>query len=401
MTRHGKQIYPSVLLCVVTGNERYGVRQVWSDIFDGFQAHGWDIVVAVLEARNADAWRAAYPGVKIVPSPRRTEIVAVAPGRWSKLLSMARRLYAQFGHASWLIRLARQSRASALIIQSPPETPLAGVVARRVGLRALWLVPGVISFEVPFDLNRRAYRSVFRFGKVVPVSNSRHTDSTLGPGSFERHVVHLGVDTDRFQPSGDAAPVRAAFGIPKDASLIGLFASMSHAKGQDRLIQALAQSGTPFHLLLCGGPLEGSYVESLRRHIETLGLGGRVHLAGPQTDLRPYYAACDVMASIYAGAEGFGLTIIEAMACGKPVFAHGLGGPSEIILDGETGWLLPDAEVATIAAALRRIWPLREHWQSMGKAGLARVAAGFTKQNFIARIAVLAKGGAPSNGWDR
>ena len=384
---------PRVLLCIVTGAEGYGVRRVWSDVFDGLGERGWKMVVAVLEPGRADAWQAAYPGGRFVPAPQARTMTAASPGRWSKILSMARRAREQLAHAGWLTRLAKESGASALMIQSPPESLLAGLVARRTGLRALWLVPNAIGDEVPLDLNRRIYRLVFRFGKVVPVSNSHFTDSTFGPGAFERHVVHLGADTCHFRPGGDPAPVRQRFGIPPEAPVIGLFARMTPSKGQDRLVDALARSGTPFHLLLCGGPLDTPYAHDLNRRIEALGLAGRVHMAGEQGDLRPCYAACNVIANMRVDPEPFGLTVIEAMASGKPVFAHRLGGPSETVRDGETGWLLPDAEVATIAAGLERVWQDRGAWQAMAQASLGHVLRNFRKDRFIARIDALARAG--------
>lgn len=380
-----------VLLCIVSGDvEHYGVGRVWADVLRGFSARGWDVVVAALEARHAPAWQATYPEVTVVAAPREKALAPVAGGRWSKLLSMAGRVGGQAGHVGWLTRLAQDSRASTLIVQGPPESLLAGVVARRAGLRALWLVPNIIGSEVPFDLNRRLYRLVFRLGRVVPVSNSRFTDSTFGPGTFERHVVHLGVDTEHFRPGGDPLPVRRAFGISEDAAVVGLFARMTPSKGQERLIRALGASRGPFHLLFCGGPPDDAYVDTLRGIVRSEGLTDRVHFAGPQADLRPYYAACDVVANLYDGAEGFGLTVAEAMACGKPVLAHGLGGPAEIVEDGRTGWLLPGAGAETVAFGLDRVLTDRRAWAVIGAAGRARISARFTKAAFVAGVEALA-----------
>lgn len=381
-----------VLLCIVIGGEGYGVRRTWSNVFSGFVSRGWNVIVAVLDPDQADTWRTAHPGVNVVPSPRKGQMTQISPGRWIKLVSMVKRAWKQINHIGWLTRLAGESGAAVVMIHSPPESLLTGIIAWRLGLRALWLVPNTVGDDVPFDLNRRIYRSIFHLGKVVPVSNSRYTDSTFGPGRFERHTVHLGIDTDTFRPGGDPAPVRQMFGIPADAPVIGVFARMTPSKGQDRLVEALARCGTPFHLLLCGGPLDIPYAEDIRCSVAACGLQDRVHLAGLQADLLPYYAACDIIANMRVDPEPFGLTVVEAMACGKPVLAHRLGGPSETVLDGITGWLLPDVEIATIASALDRIAALRCDWPSMGAAGTARVLESFQKKNFIARIEEIARG---------
>lgn len=382
-----------VLLCIVVGVPRhYGVGQVWDDVLRGFAARGWKVILAVLDSAHAEAWQAAYPDVAVVSAPTSASVVPVASGRWSKLASMARRVGRQVSHLGWLTRLARQRGVGTVIVQTPPETLLAALVARRAKLRALWLVPNAIGTEVPLDLNRRIYRAVFRLG-MVPVSNSRFTDSTFGPGRHERHVVHLGVDTTYFAPGGDPRPVREAFGIPMDAPVIGLFARLTPSKGQDRLIEALALSGTPFHLLLCGGPVEGDYADHLQRRSRELGLTGRVHLAGPQTDLRPFFAASDIIANVRVDPEPFGLTIIEAMASGKPVLVHGLGGPLELVDDGVEGWVLADAEVSTIAEGLGRVLTSREHWPALGRAGAARATRCFSKDRFMQLVEDLARAG--------
>ena len=377
------------LLCVVVGSEGYGTRQVWVDVILGLRQRGWRIVVAVLEADRASGWRDLVPGVTVVAAETSSKTVSVASGSWKKIFSLVRRVSKQGVHIGWLVRLAQATGTTTVLVQNPHETALVGLVARRLGVPALWLVPNIIGDEVPFALNRHAYRAVFRYLNIVPVSNSHYTDSTFGPGSFERHVVHLGVDTEFYSPGMDGRLVRQRFGIPEDAPLIGLFARMDPSKGQARLISALASSGMPFHLLLCGGPTEGSYVDGLKASILRHGLAGRVHFAGPQADLRPYYAASDLVANIRIDAEPFGLTVIEAMACGKPVLAHCLGGPSETVVDNCTGWLLADAEVATIAAGLARALATRDSWVKMGQNGRQRVEAEFEKGKFVAAIDML------------
>lgn len=379
-----------VLLCLVCGAEGYGVRAVWSQVFEGFRLRGWTVVVAVLDARQAGSWRAAYSGVSVVSSNRYAAPFGVAAGRWAKVFSMFRRAVEQLGHASWLSNLANEIGATTLMIQSPPESFLAGIVSRKLGLRALWLVPNIIGSNVPFDLNRWVYRLVFRLGKVVPISNSRFTDCSFGLGDFLRHVVHLGVDPERYRPGGNRQKVRTTLGISDHATVIGLFARLVPDKSQDRLIHALAESGTPFHLILCGWSNNDNYIESLRNLTERLHLKDRIHLVGQQMDLRPYYAACDIIASIGLIPKGFGLTIIEAMASGKPVIAHKLGGPSEIIVNGEAGWLLEDVENKTLALGLSNALQAQEEWAPIGLKGRERVLKYFQENAFINNIEDIA-----------
>lgn len=82
---------------------------------------------------------------------------------------------------------------------------LAALSARWSGTRAFWLMPNSVSSGYPLDLNRRIYRALFRAGPLIPVANSHHTDGTLGPGRYRRHVLHLGIDTDTFCPGAGRA----------------------------------------------------------------------------------------------------------------------------------------------------------------------------------------------------
>jgi glycosyltransferase involved in cell wall biosynthesis len=388
-------------LCIVIGTEGYGTRQVWVDLASGLRSRGWQILVAVLEANHAVEWRYLLPGVTVVAAETANTSVAIASSPWGKVLSLVRRFLSQSGHVGWLTQLARANGAMAILVQNPPETAIAGFVARRLRVPAFWFVPNAIGSSAPFDLNRRIYRTLFRLCNVIPISNSHYTDSTFGAGDFERHVVHLGVDTDFFRPGADPGPIRRRFRIPTDGPVIGLFGRMDPSKGQLRLVEALALSGTPYHVLLCGGPTDGPYADALRGTIARHGLANRVHFAGPQDDLRPYYAACDLMTNLLDQAEGFGLTVVEAMACGKPVIAHRLGGPSETIVDGITGWLLDDVRVDTIVAGLKDALASRDAWPGMGLRGRVRVETHFEKTTFIGAVDALLRRKTQPPGFSR
>jgi glycosyltransferase involved in cell wall biosynthesis len=373
-------------LCIVAGPEGYGVRRIWSTLIAGLLEHGWVVTIAVLERGHAQAWKDAFPGATVAAAEKPVLLGGSAAGTFGRYLSMLRRGFTQLGLASWLWRVVKSSDADCILFQGPLESALAGLIARLSGLKAYWFVPNAIDTTKPFDLNRRIYRALFRHAHVIPLSNSRHTDSTFGPGRFERHVVHLGIDTDHYKPGFDPAPVRSQFAIPDDAPLIGLFARMHPSKGQLRLIEALADSRTNFHILFCGGPKDGPYVAALRHRVSALNIENRVHIAGPQSDLRPYYAACDVIASLYDGVEGFGLTLVEAMACEKPAFAHGTGGPGETVLDGQTGWLIATSDTAAIAAGLKRVASDRPRWKAMGRLGRNHTIAHFSQARFQAEF---------------
>jgi glycosyltransferase involved in cell wall biosynthesis len=88
-------------------------------------------------------------------------------------------------------------------------------------------------------------------------------------------------------------------------------------------------------------------------------------------------------------AEGFGLSVVEAMACGRPVIAHNLGGPGETIVDGKTGWLFAPFDVATMSLTIERCLDDRPKWKSFSREGSERAAQLFSSQKFIDEICGL------------
>lgn len=386
-----KTMTDKTALFVVSGSEGYGVRQVWTQLVEGLSDRSWQIRIAVLNARYREEWAAAYPMADVVCDPKTANNGLRKSGFYRTMLKRAVRLVSQ---VKWVNRLCRAEKPNALVIQVPLDVPLAGLVGAFNKIPTFWFVPNYISTDKPLDFNRRIYRTMFRLLKVIPVANSHFTDGTFGPGDFERHVVHLGVDAEKFSPSADGARIRSQLNIPKDATVIGLHARMTPSKGQDRLVEALAISDVQAHLLLCGGPTEGPFYDALVARTAALGLQDRVHFAGFQKDLAPYYAACDIVTNLRSDPEAFGLTVIEAMACGKPVLAHALGGPSETIIDGKTGWLIEDYKPHTIAEGLHRALSERVAWDTMGQAARERVTTEFTQARFIERVEHLLGRGA-------
>lgn len=373
----------NTLVFVVAGPEGYGIGRVWDLLFRALSSAGYEIVIAVLDQDWQDKWRTQYPDASVVVPPFAWRTTALKATRgMGKFRGIAKRGLSQLRLVPWLRTTQIDTQSCAIIFQGPIESMICGAVARSAGIPALWFVPNVIDENQLFQINRRIYRSLFCFCNVVPVSNSHFTDRTFGLGSFRRHVVHLGVDTDRFAPEVPDRVMRAKLGISDTAILIGVFARMTSSKGQMRLIQAIAKLKEEIHVMFCGGPVEGSYYDALVDEVEKLNLVDQIHFMGQQSDLRPYYAACDLIGNFRLDPEAFGLTVIEAMACGKPVLAHALGGPVEIIIDGSTGWLIHSCDVDSIVAGLGRAIRERDCWLDMGLAGRARVEAEFSETRF-------------------
>lgn len=377
---------PQRILFLVMGSEGYGVRRVWDGLIRGFQRRRKHVTLAIIRAEHRPDWQAIAERATIFVAPAGSAHAAIAKSGPAKLLSILKRGQRQMGTIGWLTQLVRSEAIDTIIVQNPLEVPLAGVVARRTGAAAYWMLPNSVSSTYPMDMNRRIYRFMFNHMNVVPLSNSHYTDSTLGKGHFRRHVLHLGIDPARFSPDLPQTLTRADLGIPEDVPLLGLFARMTPEKGQRTLIEALARIPDPVHVVICGGPMDTPYGRELQARVAELGLQQRVHFQGPQAEVVPYYQICDVVLNTRLDPEPFGMSVIEAMAMEKPVLAHKAGGPSETVLDGQTGWLIDAPTVDAFAEGLTRMLRDRPRWPQMGRAGRARVLEHFSEDRMLERL---------------
>ena len=205
-------------------------------------------------------------------------------------------------------------------------------------------------------------------------------------GSPEKYVaIHNGVDVARF--GGRSLLTRADLGLPDHVGVIGTVCRLNEPlKGLANLLQAFARLLTEpgmdhCRLLLVGDGPSRSRLEDLAM---TLGISKYVVFAGMRRDVEQILPLIDlfVLPSLY---EGFGIAIIEAMAASRPVVATAVGGIPEIVVQGETGLLVPPGDVAGLAGAMCRILSHPERAAAYGAAGLRRVCERFSIEIAVKR----------------
>lgn len=192
-------------------------------------------------------------------------------------------------------------------------------------------------------------------------------------------VVMHGVDTDIFRPAADKAALRRELGLDPDAVLIGCFGRVRAQKGVDLLVgAALALFDThPSAQLVFTGRItkdNEDFVAGLNQQLAAAGLTGRVHFRGelPWADVVRHYQAMDLFAAP-ARWEGFGLTPLEAMACGVPVVAARVGAFETLIQDGVTGSLVPPDDQPALTKAIRFWLDNPAAREAAGRAALTHV----------------------------
>lgn len=203
---------------------------------------------------------------------------------------------------------------------------------------------------------RRLYDRAITFRRAARLSaNSRFGASllvSLGAPPDRVGVIPNGVDASAIA-AVTPAPVRAMLGWPVRAHLVGSTSRLVEGKGLDTLITAVSRtSGADVRAVLVGdGPLR----PALERLTSRLGATGRVAFVGRQTPATAYLAACDSAAQLSSETEHCSNSILEAMACGKPVVATRVGGNPELVADGRTGLLVPAGDPDAVVAALTQL----------------------------------------------
>jgi phosphatidylinositol alpha-1,6-mannosyltransferase len=221
----------------------------------------------------------------------------------------------------------------------------------------------------------RLTRTVLRESAGV-IANSRHSRDILvrdwGVPKARVTIMHPGVDTAQFTPSPVDAKVRQQLGWTSRRVILSVGA-LQKRKGQDMMIRALPIIRRRFPDVLyaiVGEGWERSYLNDL---VAEHGVGDLVQFRGVPSDVElvQCYQQCDVFAlpnrQVGWDFEGFGIVLLEAQACGKPVIAGRSGGTSETLDPSRTGVLVACETPETLADAVCGIFDDPQRGDTMGR----------------------------------
>ena len=186
------------------------------------------------------------------------------------------------------------------------------------------------------------------------VATSRRSGSYLRRPA--RVILH-GIDTRAFRPCEDRRALRRALGLP-EGLLIGCYGRIRCQKGTDVFVGAMLEvlpRRPDVTALVMGRATEKHvlFLQGLREKVARAGLDGRILFLpeAPVDDMPRWYQALDLLVAPQRW-EGFGLTPLEAMACGVPVVATTAGAFDELVMEGTTGRLVPPGDVGRMRAAV-------------------------------------------------
>jgi mannosyltransferase len=218
--------------------------------------------------------------------------------------------------------------------------------------------------------------------------------SAKSAGYLERDatVIHHGVDCSQFSPVEDRAALRRALDLPEDGPLVGCFGRIRHQKGNDLFVKAMIRvfSELPHgKALMMGRATEEhrAFLQDLKDQVAVAGLTERILFREevPIAELARHFQALDLYVAPQRW-EGFGLTPLEAMACGAPVVATKVGAFEELVQDGVTGNLVEIEDIEAIVTHLRHLLMKDETRVAYGVAARQRVVEKFSLEAEAASI---------------
>jgi len=213
--------------------------------------------------------------------------------------------------------------------------------------------------------------------------------SQLGGEGKKFVTIPNGIDVDRFEVR--TLLTKSDLGLRADLPVIGTVCRLVEPKkGLSVLLHAVErltqQSATARCQLLIVG--DGPAFDQLRRLSEELGIAPWVVFAGMRRDIASLLPLMDVFV-LPSAYEGFGISIIEAMAAGRPVVATAVGGIPDIVVHGETGLLVPPGDPAALAAAVDTLLTSPRKAAAFGARGRARASEQFSIEAVVRRHAEL------------
>jgi glycosyltransferase involved in cell wall biosynthesis len=198
------------------------------------------------------------------------------------------------------------------------------------------------------------------------------------------------VDGQRFHPAISGAHIRREFALGLETPLVGIVARIVYSRDHLTLIEAFAQvhEALPHARLLIVG--RGEFRPQVERRVRERGLTNAVIFAGyRRDDLPEVLAALDLFVLLAPGSEGSCRAALEAMAVGKPVIAARVGALVDIVLDGETGLLIPEHSPIALAHAISRLLRSPEHARHMGRQGRQRIDSAFSRERQVETVLAL------------
>jgi len=243
-----------------------------------------------------------------------------------------------------IAKLIKENKVDIIHARSRAPAWSSYFAAKKQDIRFVTTFHGIYNFSESF---KRQYNSIMTYGeRVIAVSDfvKQHILDNYYIDEAKIRVIHRGVDPTYFDPKKlipeELALFKAKYHVPDSMPVILLPARMTKWKGQEILIKALNIIRDKDMYCIIAGDLtkHPNFTQRIKDMIQELKLQSKVQIFGPEVDMLSLYGIADIVLSTSIEPEAFGRVIIESQAMEKIVIATHIGGASETITDGVTGY---------------------------------------------------------------
>jgi len=286
----------------------------------------------------------------------------------------------------YISHLIKLEKVDFLITNLSSDMKVASLAARIAG------VPNIVYRRGSAIPVRDSFINRFFFGKVLTgiIANSEETKRTLlarNPNLIEKdkiQVIYNGISIKTY----DSGKATFKYASTKNEIILGNAGRLVKQKGQYRLIQLariLKDKGYKFKILIAGdGALQNDLIAFSRK----MGVENEVVFLGFVNDIKGFMQSLDIflLPSLW---EGFGYVMTEAMVCRKPVVAFDLSSNPEIVVHGETGYLVEKNNMSSLANYVETLMRNPALSRQMGENGRKRVEENFTIEKTLSAMEIF------------
>jgi len=383
---------PQNILVVHNNNDFYGAEKVLLELLSRLDRSRFvPIVVLPTDTRHIN---------RLSPELEKLNIeccfipLGVLRRKYFKVHKLPRFSFEVLAGVRQLVRLIRKRNIA--LVHTNTNTILASPLAARLtGTPHVWSIHELM--VEPATVRNALHYMIPRFStRVVTVSQAVRDHMLKDAAKFADRFAFVrgAIDVEPFLHAEGRARVRDEWGVKDDEVLIGMAGRVTRWKGQSIFVQAaklIAARHPQARFAAVGGVFdtEKFYMDRFRQEVHEARLENKLIINDFRADMPDVFAAFDIFVLPSILPEPFGLVVIEAMASGKPVVATAPGGPSETVVDGETGFLVPPSDPAAIARALEELLTDPQKRISMGEAGRRRARDVFSLPRYVTEFEEL------------
>ncbi len=282
-------------------------------------------------------------------------------------------------NAKKISELLRSLRIDLFYMNNQPSSNLEGIIASK-----MTGVPALQHSRIETALNSFEIKAVKKKKKKMICVSEGVKNSFIRQGIDKSKcaVVYNGIDAE-IVPEASRQDIRKTWGISDKDILIGTVGSLIKRKRIMDLIEATAivakRSEHPIKCMIIG---KGPEKENLMTKIKERNLDSRIIFTDFQSDAISYINALDIFV-LTSKSEGLPRVILEAMLMERPVVALNVTGPSELVIDGETGFLVPVGQTEAIASAILRLIENPALREQMGEKAKERIIRNFPVEKYV------------------